>query len=92
MIIVGGFFLYADLRRRHALAPRWARAGFFLGASAFQLLDGIVDHKLLRLHQVRHDVDLLPYDLAWNAAGFALLIGLAFATRATNLSRGARRT
>lgn len=81
--IVGGFFLYADLRRRHALAPMWAWAGFFLGAGGFQLFDGIVDHKLLRLHQVRYGVELLPYDLAWNLAGVALLlIGLALTVRA----------
>jgi uncharacterized membrane protein len=86
-IIIGGFFLYADLRRRHVLAPPWAWAGFFLGAGGFQLFDGIVDHKLLRVHQVRYGVALLPYDLAWNAAGAALLIiGLALLVRARNVS------
>ncbi len=86
-IIVGGFFLYADLRRRDGLAPAWARAGFFLGAGGFQVFDGIVDHKLLRVHQVRYGVELLPYDLAWNAFGAALLlIGLALLVRARNLS------
>lgn len=82
-IIVGGFFLFADLRRRDALAPPWAWAGFFIGAGAFQVFDGIVDHKLLRVHQVRYDVELLPYDLAWNASGVALLlVGLALVARA----------
>ena len=86
-IIVGGFFLYADLRRRDALAPAWAWAGFFLWAGAFQVFDGIVDHKLLRVHQVRYGVELLPYDLAWNAFGAALLlIGLALLVRARNVS------
>jgi len=79
--LVAGFFLFADLRRRHALAPLWAWAGFFLGLGGFQLFDGIVDHKVLRLHQVRYGVSLLPYDLAWNLAGLLLLligVGLAF--------------
>lgn len=70
--LVGGFFLFADVRRRNALAPTWAWAGFFLGAGSFQLFDGLVDHKVLRLHQIRYGVELLPYDLAWN--GFAVLL------------------
>jgi uncharacterized membrane protein len=83
VVVVAGFFGFADLRRRDALAPVSAWAGFFLGAGAFQLFDGIVDHKLLRLHQVRYGVeDLWVYDLAWNAAGGALLlIGAALAWR-----------
>ena len=83
--IVAGFFLFADLRRRHSLAPMWAWAGFFLGLGGFQIFDGIVDHKVLRLHQVRYGVNLLPYDLAWNLAGLVLLligIWLAFRARA----------
>lgn len=81
--IVAGFFLFADLQRRRALAPLWAWAGFFLGAGGFQLLDGILIHKLLRLHQIRYGVWLLPYDLVWNAFGLALLLGgLALALRA----------
>ncbi len=74
VLLVGGFFLFADLRRRDALVPRFAWAGLLIGMGAFQLWDGIVDHKVLRLHQVRYDVDLLPYDLAWNAAGAVLLL------------------
>ena len=83
VLIVAGFFAFADLRRRHALAPVSAWGGFFLGMGAFQLFDGLVDHKLLRLHQVRYDVEnLLVYDVAWNAAGgVLLLIGAALAWR-----------
>ena len=83
LAIVAGFFLVADLRHRDVLAPRWARAGFFLGAGGFQVFDGIIDHKVLRIHQIRYGVDLLPYDLAWNLTGLALiLIGLWLAYRA----------
>lgn len=90
--IVGGFFMYADLRRRNALAPMWAWAGFFLGAGAFQLFDGIIDHKLLRIHQIRYGVDLLPYDLAWNASGLALLVIGLVLTRRARSDGAARRT
>lgn len=75
--LVAGFFLLLDLRRRSSLLAAWAWAGGFLGAGGFQLFDGLVDHKVLRLHQIRYGVDLLPYDLAWNGAGLVLIgIGL----------------
>ena len=73
--LVGGFFLFADLRSRHALSRRAAWGGFFVGAGGFQLFDGVVDHKVLRLHQIRYGVpDILPYDVAWNAVGALLLV------------------
>jgi uncharacterized membrane protein len=88
--LVAGFFLYADLRRRRALAPAHARAGFFLGLGAFQLFDGIVDHKLLRLHQIRYGVDVTPYDWAWNLVGVLLLVtGLVLGVRAARAVRAA---
>lgn len=74
VVLVAGTFLLADLLRRRALVPAAAWAGGLLGAGAFQLVDGLVNHKLLRLHQVRSDVaDLLPYDLAWNGSAVLLL-------------------
>ena len=73
VLLVAGFFWFADLRRRDVLAARSAWAGVLIGAGAFQLFDGIVDHKLLRVHQVRYVPDLLVYDLVWNAAGVVLL-------------------
>ena len=83
VVLVGGFFLFADLQRRGALARRSAWAGLFLGLGGFQLWDGLIDHKLLRLHQVRYGVDLIAYDVAWNAAGLVLLlVGLVLARRA----------
>ncbi|WP_037681605.1 DUF2243 domain-containing protein [Streptomyces cellulosae] len=83
LALIAGFFLYADLRRRRALARTPAWAGFFLGMGTFQLYDGIVDHKLLRLHQIRYGVDVTPYDWAWNlSALILLLIGAALAVHA----------
>ncbi len=73
VILVAGFFLFADLRRRHALHPLAGWAGLFLGMGGFQLWDGLVDHKVLRIHQVRYGVDTLPYDLAWNGGALLLL-------------------
>lgn len=83
ILFVLGFFMFADLRARHALVPMSARAGFFFGLGGFQLFDGIVDHKLLGLHQIRYVDNVLPYDLAWNGFGLLLLlIGFLFARRA----------
>ncbi|GHH39016.1 DUF2243 domain-containing protein [Streptomyces candidus] len=88
--LVAGFFLFADLRRRRALAADHAWAGFFLGLGGFQLFDGVVDHKLLRLHQIRYGVDVTPYDWGWNLAGVLLLvIGAVLAVRAARRARGA---
>lgn len=91
VFLVAGFFLFADVRRRQVLAPRAAWAGFSLGLGGFQLFDGLVNHKILRLHQIRYDVDLLPYDVAWNLAGAALLVaGSALVWRSRNEGRDPR--
>ena len=80
--LVAGFFVLADARRRASLSRRRAWSGFFVGLGLFQLWDGLIDHKVLRVHQVRYDVDLLPYDIAWNASALVLLaIGVLIAAR-----------
>lgn len=88
--IVAGFFLFADLRRSHTLVPMWAWSGFFLGSGAFQIFDGIIDHKVLRLHQIRYGVDdIFVYDLLWNLAGVVLmLVGVWLAIRARSTTLG----
>lgn len=91
-MLIGGFFWYADLRRRSVLAVRSMRAGFVLGLGGFQLFDGLVDHKVLRVHQIRYGVDdLFGYDLAWNLGAVALLIvGAVLAWRSRDDARDAR--
>lgn len=74
VVIIAGFFSFAGLRGRGTLARRSTWAGFVLGLGGFQLFDGIVAHKLLRLHEIRYGVDVLPYDVTWNAAATALLL------------------
>lgn len=73
LVIVAGFFMLADVRRQRTLAHGYAWAGFFLGAGGFQFFDGLVNHKVLRLHQIRYDVYLLPYDVAWIASALLLM-------------------
>jgi uncharacterized membrane protein len=88
--IVGGFFMLLDLRRSNSLIKQRARAGFFLGLGGFQLFDGLVDHKVLRLHQIRYVENVLPYDIAWNLAGLVLLlIGIFLTRRARQIEKAA---
>ena len=86
--VVAGLFLLADLRRHRALVVgRWV-GGVLLGAGAFQLYDGLVQHKVLGLHQIRYEVDLLAYDLTWNVvAAVLLLVGTVVTLRARGPAR-----
>jgi uncharacterized membrane protein len=67
--IVVGLFGFADLQRRGVTVPKRVWAGGLLGWGVFQVYDGLFQHKVLGLHQIRYAVDLLPYDLAWNLSG-----------------------
>jgi len=71
--VVGAFMMH-NLLRHQSLCRLSAWSGFFTGLGGFQLFDGIVDHKLLRLHQIRYVDDVLPYDLVWNGVGLMLLL------------------
>jgi len=84
LAMVVGLFMFADLQRRRETVPKRLWAGALIGWGAFQLYDGLIQHKILGLHQIRYGVDLTVYDLAWNIsgavgllAGIALLVGRA---------------
>ncbi|MVA75289.1 DUF2243 domain-containing protein [Auraticoccus sp. F435] len=88
-VTVWGLFLLADVRRRGEVSWRRWTAAVVTGVGAFQLFDGVVDHKLLRVHQIRYGVDLLPYDAVWIATSAVVLVaGLLLLRR----SRPGRRT
>ena len=70
---VAGMALLADARRRGPFVPALWWGAVLTGAGAFQVWDGVVHHKLLRLHQVRYGVDLTGYDLLWTGAGVLVL-------------------
>lgn len=88
ILLIAGFFMLSNLRSQHAFAANAGWAGLFIGLGGFQLFDGLIDHKVLRLHQIRYGVDsLLTYDIIWNAAGVVLLlIGLVMAKRVRSTS------
>lgn len=89
---IGSLFMLANLRRKKSLyIKRWV-GGVLLGAGLFQLYDGTVQHKWMKLHQIRYNVDIMPYDLTWNiTATIMIFIGciLLFNTRnkGTNFER-----
>ena len=70
---VGALFMVADLRRERAFWRRRFIAGWLAGAGFFQFYDGLVQ-ELMGLHQIRYEVDLLPYDVVWNVIAAALLV------------------
>ena len=81
MLLIGGRGLLEACRR--VPRPRRRLIGAILvGAGGFNLYDGTVQHKLLRLHQVRYGVDQLPYDAAFIAvAALMLAAGLVLYRR-----------
>lgn len=88
---VGGLFLVGDLRRRNALWHKMWWGGKLLGGGSFQLYDGIIQHKIMRIHQIRYNVDILPYDLVWNiSAAIMILVGIGLIISARRDERGER--
>jgi uncharacterized membrane protein len=59
-------------------------AGVLVGLGGFNLYDGTMQHKVLRLHQVRPAADdWLPYDLAFIGLALLLLMTGVFLLRRT---------
>ena len=80
---VAALFLFADLRRRAGFRPLFWWGGLLVGAGGFQLYDGTVQHKIMKLHQIRYDVDLAPYDWTWNIiAAVMIIVGATLLFRA----------
>jgi uncharacterized membrane protein len=48
-----------------------------IGAGAFNIVEGIIDHHLLKIHHVKSGVNELAWDLAFLAVGF-LLVGIGW--------------
>ena len=76
LFFIGAIRLWSQRRRISRVVssrPFWG--GILLGGGGFQLFDGTVNHKVLRLHQVREGVEnLLLYDIGWILSALLLLI------------------
>lgn len=76
---IGGLFLFADLRRRNILSLTTWIGGVLIGAGGFQLYDGTIQHKVMRIHQIRYVDDLVFYDFVWNLlAVIMIIVGITF--------------
>lgn len=71
---VASLLMVAGLYRERTFWSTAFAAGWLTGAGFFQLYDGLVQHKVLGIHQIRYGVNLLPYDVAWNAIAVVLLV------------------
>ncbi|GAB4210349.1 MAG: hypothetical protein OHK0022_43170 [Roseiflexaceae bacterium] len=76
MLGLAAALLWSDRRLLATLDDGQALVGGLLcGMGGFNLYDGTIQHKLLRLHPVREGVpNQLPYDLVWNGAALVLLV------------------
>lgn len=80
--------MFADLLRRNALVLKRWWGGVLIGGGAFQLYDGTIQHKLMRLHQIRYVENVIVYDLIWNITAVAMiLIGSMFLIRSRSASK-----
>jgi uncharacterized membrane protein len=85
---VAAVFLVSDLRRRNAWWPKRWVGGFLVGGGGFQLYDGTIQHKLMKLHQIRYNVEIAPYDWIWNIiATLMLIVGLILISRTRRKSK-----
>lgn len=71
---VASLLMVAALRREHTFRGLAFTAGWLTGAGFFQLYDGLVQHKVMGLHQIRYGVNLMPYDVTWNVIAAVLLV------------------
>jgi uncharacterized membrane protein len=73
------------LLRRVSLSRTQVVGGVLIGMGAFNLYDGVVQHKLLRLHQVREGAHPeTPYDIVFiGLAIVTLAVGVALVRRSS---------
>jgi len=75
---VAALFLLAQLRRERTLHVRRFVGGLLVGAGAFQLYDGLVQRKAVRVAPDPLRRRAAAHDLVWNiTAGVLLVVGAA---------------
>lgn len=76
LLIWGGMKIFQDARKNE-LGESWRvfLSGIFIGGGVFNLVEGIVDHHILKVHRVKPMADNpLLYDLTFLAMGLLLVI------------------
>lgn len=70
---IGSLFLLANLKQRNTLIWRLWWASVLIGCGGFQLYDGTIQHKLMRLHQIRYVENVWVYDVVWNIIAIGMI-------------------
>jgi uncharacterized membrane protein len=81
-VVLGVALLWRAVQRGDAIPSTRAFIGYILvGAGLFNLVEGVVDHHLLRLHHVREIADPLLYDVTFLVVGGVLPLVVGWALR-----------
>jgi len=90
VVVYGVALLWRAAARGDRLPAGGAFLGYMLlGAGAFNVVEGLIDHHFLRLHHVREVPDPLLYDVTFLILGGVLLIAAGWGL--TSGERGYRR-
>lgn len=79
--IIFGLFLLSDARRKISLDSRYWIGKTLIGMGSFQVYDGIINHKVLRMHQIRYVDNIITYDIIWLVTGSLIIVTGYFLTR-----------
>lgn len=71
---VAGLFLFADIKRRGTFQFKSWLGGLLFGAGLFNLYDGTIQHKVMRIHQIRYVDNLIYYDITMIVTASVLTI------------------
>lgn len=77
LTLVGLGLLWQAAKQQRDLSTQAFLGAFCLGAGLFNVVEGVVDHHLLRIHHVKPGPNELAFDLAFLAIG-ALVAGLGW--------------
>jgi uncharacterized membrane protein len=89
-VAVGVFLLWRAARRGATVWNGRALLGWMLtGWAGFNLVEGVVDHHLLKIHHVREDVaNVEAYDVAFLVVSVALLVAGLWLVRTARKDSG----
>ncbi|HVO62327.1 MAG TPA: DUF2243 domain-containing protein [Terriglobales bacterium] len=87
LTVAAVILLYREARRASLPRARVYVGWIVFGAGFFNLLEGLIDHELLRIHHVRPTPSWLAWDL-----GFLAIAGVLFMVVGWLLTRGPRRS
>jgi uncharacterized membrane protein len=89
LVAAGVAMLWRTARRQDVRREGRALCGWILvGWGLFNLVEGLIDHHILRIHHVRSGPDQLAYDIAFLVLGAVLVAGGLALTRIRATARG----